>query len=195
MLTSHTYLLIHISILSCVFSRFFTLPSISEITVGNIYTHKINPHVQTGKHTQIYINFEYMSVAIVKRCSLYYTSYNDRYCLVAWVHVILTLQQQKKKKKKKWTLGWSLFRSCYSLLWMYVTKRINLSMWTLSMKIGCNNKHSATVHISSIPLFNQFSVLCCVVCAMLCSVVALFFSPSSWKKKGFFFVCQAFSLY
>lgn len=55
----------------------------------------------------------------------------DRYCLVAWVHVISIVGIKEEED----TVFVSLIR-------MYVTKRINLSMWTLSMKIGCNNKHT-----------------------------------------------------
>lgn len=112
------------------------------------------------------------------RCSLC-LSCTDRYCLVAWMHVILIAYEKSRKKtnnKKKNRLRISFGYN--------VTKRINLSMWTLSMKIGCNNKHDvccvcerATVYMSSILLFNQFSVVPCVFpcCYRIVSLSVIFF--------------------
>lgn len=80
-------------------------------------------------------------------------------------HTHCTILEKKKKKKEKQQQQQqkkSQLRISSVHLFGYVTKHINLSTWTLSMKIGCNNKHHVyeceLPYISSILLFNQFSV-------------------------------------
>lgn len=107
-------------------------------------------------------------------------------CMSARHSYSTTMTTSEERRREGQSVSVSFARN---LFFRYVTERINLSMWTLSMKIGCNttNTDCYCAHkLNSIPLFNQFSVYC-----MPCTVVQLF--PAlfcSSRKQCFFFFAR-----
>lgn len=75
---------------------------------------------------------------------------------------------------------------CFLLLW-YLTKRINLSMWTLSMKIGCNNKPRVLPYTYQLNSIIQSILSILYIFYTLLSLFSLPLSPYSEKGFRYFF--------